>query len=67
MKGKNCSPANGIGLLSTQGFEVKREMAANINVADVLGHIFSGKETDPYDIHEILWFFRQLDAEYRLL
>jgi len=42
-------------------------MAANINVADVLGHIFSGKETDPYDIHEILWFFQQLDAEYHLL
>jgi hypothetical protein len=37
------------------------------HVADVLGHIFSGKETDPYDIHEILWFFQQLDAEYRLL
>lgn len=29
-------------------------MAANNNVADVLGHIFSGVETDPYDIHEIL-------------
>ena len=42
-------------------------MAAEINVADVLGHIFSGVETDPYDIHEILWFFQQLDAEYRLL
>jgi len=37
------------------------------HVADVLGHIFSGKETDPYDIHEILWFFQRLDAEYRLL
>jgi hypothetical protein len=37
------------------------------HAADVLGHIFSGVETDPYDIHEILWFFQQLDAEYRLL
>jgi hypothetical protein len=37
------------------------------HVADVLGHIFSGRETDPYDIHEILWFFQGLDAEYRLI
>jgi len=37
------------------------------HVADVLKHKFSGKDTDPYDIHEILWFFQQLDAEYRLL
>jgi hypothetical protein len=37
------------------------------HVANVLKHIFSGKDTDPYDIHEILWLFQQLDAEYRLL
>jgi hypothetical protein len=37
------------------------------HVADVLKHKFSGKDTDPYDIHEILRFFQQLDAEYRLL
>lgn len=37
------------------------------HVADVLKHKFSGKNTDPYDIHEILWFSQQLDAEYRLL
>jgi hypothetical protein len=37
------------------------------HVADVLKHKFSGKDTDPYDIHEILRFFQQLDAEYLLL
>jgi hypothetical protein len=37
------------------------------HVADVLKHKFSGKDTDPYDIQEILWFFQQLDSEYRLL
>jgi hypothetical protein len=37
------------------------------HVADVLKHQFSDKETDPYDIHQILWFSQQLDAEYRLL
>jgi hypothetical protein len=37
------------------------------HVADVLKHKFSGKETDPYDIQQILWFSQQLDAEYRLL
>jgi hypothetical protein len=37
------------------------------HVADVLKHIFSGKETDPYDIQQILRFFQQLDTEYRLL
>lgn len=37
------------------------------HVANVLQHVFSGKDTDPYDIHEILWFFQQLDSEYRLL
>jgi hypothetical protein len=37
------------------------------HVADVLKHKFSGKDTDPYDIHDILWFAQRLDAEYRLL
>ena len=37
------------------------------HVADVLKHIFSGKDTDPYDIQQILRFFQQLDAEYQLL
>jgi hypothetical protein len=37
------------------------------HIADVLKHKFSGKNTDPYDIHEILWFAQQLDVEYRLL
>ncbi len=37
------------------------------HVADVLSHKFSGKNTDPYDIHQILWYSQQLDAEYRLL
>jgi len=37
------------------------------HVADVLKHKFSGKETDPYDINQILYFAQQLDAEYRLL
>lgn len=37
------------------------------HVADVLKHKFSGKDTDPYDIQQILRFFQQLDAEYRLL
>lgn len=37
------------------------------HVADVLKHKFSGKDTDPYDIHQILWYFQGLDAEYRLL
>jgi hypothetical protein len=37
------------------------------HVADVLKHKFSGKDTDPYDIQQILWFSQQLDAEYRLL
>ena len=36
------------------------------HVADVLKHQFSD-DTDPYDIHQILWFSQQLDAEYRLL
>ena len=37
------------------------------HVADVLKHIISGKETDPYDIQQILWYFQGLDTEYRLL
>jgi hypothetical protein len=37
------------------------------HVADVLKHKFSGQDTHPYDIHQILWFSQQLDAEYRLL
>jgi hypothetical protein len=37
------------------------------HVADVLKHKFSGKDTDPYDIQQTLWFAQQLDAEYRLL
>jgi hypothetical protein len=37
------------------------------HVADVLKHKFSGKDTDPYDIHDILQFAQGLDAEYRLL
>ncbi len=34
---------------------------------DVLKHKFSGKDTDPYDIHQILVFFQGLDPGYRLL
>ena len=37
------------------------------HVADVLKHKFSGKDTDPYDIHEILRYFQGLDPEYALL
>ena len=37
------------------------------HVADVLKHKFSDKNTDPYDIHQTLWFAQQLDSEYRLL
>lgn len=37
------------------------------HVADVLKHKFSGKDTDPYDIQQILWFSQQLDTEYRLV
>ena len=37
------------------------------HVADVLKHKFSGKDTDPYDIHEILRYFQDLDPEYALL
>jgi hypothetical protein len=34
---------------------------------DVLKHKFSGNDTDPYDIHQILVFFQGLDPGYRLL
>ena len=37
------------------------------HAADVLKHRFSGKDTDPYDIHELLVFFQGLDPGYRLL
>ena len=37
------------------------------HIADVLKHKFSGKNTDPYDIHQTLLFAQQLDPEYRLL
>lgn len=37
------------------------------HVADVLKHKFSGKNTNPYDIHQTLLFAQQLDPEYRLL
>ena len=37
------------------------------HVADVLKHKFSGNNTNPYDIHQTLWFAQQLDPEYRLL
>ncbi len=37
------------------------------HIADVLKHKFSGKNTDPYDIHQTLWFAQQLDPEYRLI
>ena len=31
------------------------------HAADVLKHKFSGKDTDPYDIHEILVHFHNID------
>ncbi len=37
------------------------------HAADVLKHKITGKDTDPYDIHEILIYFQHLDPEYRLL
>lgn len=37
------------------------------HAADVLKHTFTGKDTNPYDIHEILIFFQQLDPGYSLL
>lgn len=37
------------------------------HAADVLKHVFTGKDTHPYDIHEILIFFQQLDPGYSLV
>ena len=37
------------------------------HAVDVLKHIISDKNTDPYDIHEILQYFQSLDPEYSLL
>ena len=37
------------------------------HAADYLKHKITGKETDPYDIHEILIYFQGLDPEYRLI
>ena len=37
------------------------------HAADVLKHIISRKETDSYDIHEILKYFQNLDPEYVLI
>ncbi|HEX8282308.1 MAG TPA: hypothetical protein VF588_03095 [Pyrinomonadaceae bacterium] len=37
------------------------------HAADVLRHKITGKDTDPYDIHQILVYFQQLDPGYRLL
>ena len=34
---------------------------------DVVQHTLSGNDTNPYDIHEILLFFQNLDPGYRLL
>lgn len=36
------------------------------HAADVLKHVFSGTDTHPYDIHEILIFFQHLDPGYAL-
>jgi hypothetical protein len=36
------------------------------HAADVLKHKITGKDTDPYDIHEILVYFQHLDPGYRL-
>jgi hypothetical protein len=37
------------------------------HAADVLKHKITGKDTDPYDIHEILLYFQHLDPGYPLL
>ncbi len=37
------------------------------HAADVLKHKITGKDTDPYDIHEILVYFQHLNVGYRLL
>lgn len=52
------------------GFEADIDLDDHTGVqhaADVLKHKIVGKDTDPYDIHEILIFFQHLDPEYRLL
>jgi hypothetical protein len=37
------------------------------HASDVLKHKITGKDTDPYDIHEILMFFQHIDPGYRLV
>jgi len=37
------------------------------HAADVLKHKITGKDTDPYDMHEILVYFQNLNPGYRLL
>jgi hypothetical protein len=37
------------------------------HASDVLKHKITGKDTDPYDIHQILVYFQHLDPSYRLL
>jgi hypothetical protein len=37
------------------------------HASDVLRHKITGKNTDPYDIHQILVYFQDLDPGYRLL
>lgn len=37
------------------------------NVSDVLKHKIAGRNTHPYDIHEILVFFQNLDPGYVLI
>lgn len=34
---------------------------------DVLRHAFTGEQTHPYDIHQILTFFHQMDLGYKLI
>jgi len=37
------------------------------HAADVLKHKITGKNTNPYDIHQVLVYFQQIDPGYRLL
>ncbi|MBI3697060.1 MAG: hypothetical protein HY238_19775 [Acidobacteria bacterium] len=37
------------------------------HAADVLQHTITGKDTNPYDIHEILIFFQRVDPGYQLV
>ncbi len=37
------------------------------HAGDVLKHVITGKDTHPYDIHEILIFFQGLDPGYQLV